>query len=45
MGMQNRKNSVPRAISANVTDRSESDPAGATESVVGLDVIAYPLET
>jgi hypothetical protein len=39
-----RKNSVPHEISANVRDRSESDP-GATESVVGPAVIAYPLET
>ena len=40
-----RKNSVPREISANVRDRSESDPAGATESVIGPAVIAYSPET
>jgi hypothetical protein len=40
-----RKNSVPRGISANVRDRSESDPAGATESVVGPAVSMYSPET
>jgi len=38
-----RKTSVPREVSANVRDRSESDP-GATGPVVGPAAIAYALE-